>query len=441
MGQGVVQGGELALFPHPQVETALAGQHRPRHHVVQRAKRPATQPRVAHEAVVAQVVVVVGDEDVEHHAREQLLGIGLHRHGMNVAADGAAQVRIGLVGRFELAAGHQGEAADKRQPPFHPPVAGPGVLQSAFRHWLARVGPVAVEPPDEHDRPSAYVEAAQFGHGEAAAAGQLQGAGLGPRHVEGVAIGRKLGQPKRALVVAHGRFGPCTASRWRGTQEVFEVRRHRSAVLHGLRGLQHVLQRVHVAGRWRAGARARLPHVQRAHPVASGVQQVLPLQQAVGRRLQARLDDPPAPGVGGCVADASELTQPVDREEQLALDALPVTKRQAHRVQLERLLALQVARAVGELAGELAVLHVGAVGLRQAQDARGHEPVRVGLRDVAEDVDLGLPARHQKSSRSSSVLLKARTRCVASRAASACSDGSSSFSSDSRLTPGAIASR
>ena len=66
-----------------------------------------SQPRVAHEAVVAQVVVVVGDEDVEHHAREQLLGIGLHRHGMNVAADGSAQVRIGLVRRFELAAGHR----------------------------------------------------------------------------------------------------------------------------------------------------------------------------------------------------------------------------------------------------------------------------------------------------------------------------------------------
>lgn len=49
--------------------------------------------------------------------------------------------------------------------------------------------------------------------------------------------------------------------------------------------------------------------------------------------------------------------------------------------------------------------------------------------------------RHQKSRRSSSLLLSARTRWVASRAARACRDGSSSCSRARRLTPGAMASR
>lgn len=74
------------------------------------------------------------------------------------------------------------------------------------------------------------------------------------------------------------------------------------------------------------------------------------------------------------------------------------------------------------------MVHVRTVGFRQAQDAGGHESVPVatplGWPDVAEDVDLGLLACHQKSRRSSSVLLRVRTRWVASRAASACSDGS-----------------
>ena len=66
-----------------------------------------------------------------------------------IAADGAAQVRIGFVGRFELAASHQREAADKGEPPFHPTVARAGVLQGAVRQGLTRSRPVAVESPNE----------------------------------------------------------------------------------------------------------------------------------------------------------------------------------------------------------------------------------------------------------------------------------------------------
>lgn len=64
-GHGVVEGRELAQGADLDVQEALLGDARPRHDVIEWAEAPATGPRVANESVVAQVVVVVADEDVE----------------------------------------------------------------------------------------------------------------------------------------------------------------------------------------------------------------------------------------------------------------------------------------------------------------------------------------------------------------------------------------
>ena len=126
---------------------------------------------------------------------------------------------------------------------------------------------------------------------------------------------------------------------------------------------------MHVAGGRRIGAGLLLTHIQGAHTVSPSMQQVLHLQKAVRRRLQAGLDDAAPPGIGCCVANATELTQPVERKKQLALDALAVAKRQAHRVDFKGLFSPKVARAVGEFTGELGVAHIRAFGLRQPQNA------------------------------------------------------------------------
>ncbi len=67
--QRVVERCELALVADL-LQVALVGLPVARHDVVERAELPSAHARIAQEAVVAQVVVVVADEDVEQQPVE-----------------------------------------------------------------------------------------------------------------------------------------------------------------------------------------------------------------------------------------------------------------------------------------------------------------------------------------------------------------------------------
>ena len=102
----------------------------------------------------------------------------------------------------------------------------------------------------------------------------------------------------------------------------------------------------------------------------------------------------------------------------------------------------QGANVVGELQRRRAGAALGPVDVDEVRLQAGLEHGLAKREPLARDS--GVAAREPRQRRgqpAGSVLLRARTRWVASRAASACSDGSSSFSSESRETPGAMASR
>lgn len=71
---------------------------------------------VAHKAVVAQVVIVVADKDVENHAGKQLFGIGANLAGCNVLPDGLGQIAIAFGARCQFVASHQSQPLTKRKP-------------------------------------------------------------------------------------------------------------------------------------------------------------------------------------------------------------------------------------------------------------------------------------------------------------------------------------
>ncbi len=104
------------------------------------------------------------------------------------------------------------------------------------------------------------------------------------------------------------------------------LRRNRQARLDALGRIHQMLQRMGAAvARCRAVV-DRLADIERTDTVAAGMQQVLRLGQAVRRNLQLGFDDPPAPGVGRCVADAAEERQAMGRPQPLAQDLLTVRR-------------------------------------------------------------------------------------------------------------------
>ena len=111
----VVESRCLALRPDIQLQEAIVGDAGARHDVVQRTESPSAQTGVEHEPVISQVVVVVADQDVEHHACEQLAVVRSNGRRMSMAAHGRGDVRVALDMGFALVASNERQRADEGQ--------------------------------------------------------------------------------------------------------------------------------------------------------------------------------------------------------------------------------------------------------------------------------------------------------------------------------------
>ena len=94
-----------------------------RQYVVEGTQPPADQTRLPNEGVIAQVVVVVAEQDVEDHTLEQLRVVRTNHTRMAVVAHCLRKVRIALRTRLGFVATHQRETADEPQTVLCPPMA------------------------------------------------------------------------------------------------------------------------------------------------------------------------------------------------------------------------------------------------------------------------------------------------------------------------------
>lgn len=199
------------------------------------------------------------------------------------------------------------------------------------------VDPVPVEPANEQRVLAAQVHHLAGRHRHAASLGQAQGGVLGGRYIEGVTSAGKFGQPQQAIAVAHRSLGPCAARAGAGAEEVGQPCRHRLAQLDALCRFKQVLQGLHLGHAGGRPVRQVAPHVQGAHTLAPGLQQVGRLRQAVRRHLELRFDDASAPGIRGGVAQPAKQRQAVDRHQRLLAHLGLVGQREADRVDLDGL--------------------------------------------------------------------------------------------------------
>jgi len=138
VGECIIERGRLAFGSNVQVEVSLVSSPGTGNHIVKWAQLPSTGARVTDEAVVPQVVIVVADENVEHHAGEELLIIAGDVLGRHVTTDGVRQVTIALVRRLKLMAADQSQPTDKRDTPLRTLFARPGIVQQTSRRMEQR---------------------------------------------------------------------------------------------------------------------------------------------------------------------------------------------------------------------------------------------------------------------------------------------------------------
>src|SRR6267154_5283334 len=114
-GKSIVEGCDPSLRPDAQVQAPLGRQTRSRHDIVQRTQPPSGKARVPNKAVVAEMIIVVIDEDVEDEALKQLAIVLAYHVWVAVASNRLCQVSIGLGRGLRLVAGQQRQTADKPQ--------------------------------------------------------------------------------------------------------------------------------------------------------------------------------------------------------------------------------------------------------------------------------------------------------------------------------------
>ena len=114
VGERVIKRGRLAFSADVQVEAPLMGYPRAGNDVVQGAQLPSSDARVANETVIAQVVIIVADKDIEDQSGEEFRVVAGDVRGVHVTADGVRQVAIAFIGGLVFRAAHQGKPTDKR---------------------------------------------------------------------------------------------------------------------------------------------------------------------------------------------------------------------------------------------------------------------------------------------------------------------------------------
>src|SRR5207247_411294 len=114
-GKSVVEGCDPSLRPDAQVQAPLGRQTRSRHDVVQRTQPPSGKARVPNKAVVAEMIIVVIDEDVEEEALKQLAIVLAYQVRVAVSSNRLCQISIGLIRRFHLVTRQQRKTANKPQ--------------------------------------------------------------------------------------------------------------------------------------------------------------------------------------------------------------------------------------------------------------------------------------------------------------------------------------
>src|SRR5258708_21925611 len=114
-GKSVVEGCDPSLGTDAQVQAPLGRQTRSRHDIVQRTQPPSGKARVPNKTVVAQMIVVVTDEDVEDEALEQLAIVLANHLRVAVPSNRLGQISIGLIRRLRLVARQKRKTADKPQ--------------------------------------------------------------------------------------------------------------------------------------------------------------------------------------------------------------------------------------------------------------------------------------------------------------------------------------
>lgn len=133
-GERVIEGGCLALGADVQVEAPLVGHPRVGNDLVQGAQLTSSDARVTDETVVAQVVIIVADKNVEDHTCEEFLVIAGNLLRVHMTTDGVRQVAIAFIGGLEFGAADQSQTADKRSARFDTLVTGTGIVQRADIH-------------------------------------------------------------------------------------------------------------------------------------------------------------------------------------------------------------------------------------------------------------------------------------------------------------------
>ncbi|MCY1197474.1 hypothetical protein D9M72_88390 [compost metagenome] len=178
-------------------------------------------------------------------------------------------------------------------------------------------------------------------------------------------------------IIPDGSLRPSATQRGPLHEDQLEVGRNRQARFDTLCGLHQVLDRVniaHHARRRRVDVRAK---VQCPHAIATRVQQVLRLRQAVRGHLELGLNHSAPPRIWRRVAYTTEARQLVHRQQPPALDRLSVDA-EAHGVNFDCIRAIQISEAVGKARGQQrrALLRHGELATRHpgfAQVGEGHQ--------------------------------------------------------------------
>ncbi len=301
-----------------------------RHDVVERRQAPAFA--VEEEGMVAQMVIVVGNENVEHHPAEQFAQIlgGF----CPVLPDDFRKVAIGIVIGGDLLCFEHCQRGRERFP-----------LEASALHE-------PVEALDEIDIAPKDLLQGKLGNVQSALGRKRHGCVLNATDGIGIVLGRKLGNPGRAV-------SRCCGLRARASQrrscfeELAQVRIETLNGLHALRGLEEcgkielfAFHGVISPGRNASGAVDGIgSECQSTDAVIARRDQVIEFLHRIGA---GRFGDEVAPpSVGRRIADPVEERKALCGTERLVRSAW-VRQRQCGRIDRDAVGALQIAVSVLE---------------------------------------------------------------------------------------------
>src|ERR1700676_1908705 len=271
----VVEGCDPSLRPDAQVQAPLRRQTRSRHDIVQRTQPPSEKARVPNKAVVAEMIIVVIDEDVEDEALKQLAIVLAYHVRVAVSSNRLCQISIGLIRRFHLIARQKRKTADKPQTLLCQSVRW-NRAEKIFRQRgiLTCLGPISVEAADEHYAPGTKMNQPDRRNGETRGGRQSQRRRLKNGNQQRILPARKFSEPQHPFLITNRRFRPCTAERAALREDFLELGRNRQALVDALGSVHQVFNVVPRPKARRGSRTSGRPDIDRSHTLTARMEQI-----------------------------------------------------------------------------------------------------------------------------------------------------------------------